>query len=149
MRQGLIEKTYEWDLSAAPSQLWPLLSDTARLNEALDLPRYSISETFDSESLRRRYGEMVEDEKRVRWEEPPFEWVENGWWRWRRFYDHGPLRETGGVLMFMPAESGRTHMHYTKGRVRRRNSSPNLHNGWRLRPLPIALTCDRSGSLDP
>ena len=113
MRKGLIEKTYEWDLSAPPSQLWPLLSDTARLNEALDLPRYSISETFDSESLRRRYGEMIEDESRVRWEEPPFEWVENGWWRWRRFYDDGPLSETGGVLMLVPGQKGGTHMHYT------------------------------------
>jgi len=113
MRKGLIEKTYEWDLSASPSQLWPLLSDTARLNEALRLPLYSVTETFDSESLRRRYGEMIEDESRVRWEEPPFEWVENGWWRWRRFYDHGPLIETGAVLMLMPGESGGTHMHYT------------------------------------
>jgi len=113
MRKGLIEKTYEWDLSASPSQLWPLLSDTARMNEALNLPPYSVSETFDSESLRRRYGEMIEDDNRVRWEEPPFEWVENGWWRWRRFYDHGPLCETGGVLMLMPGKSGGTHMHYT------------------------------------
>lgn len=113
MRKGLIEKTYEWDLSASPSQLWPVLSDTARMNEALHLSRYSISETFDSESLRRRYGEMIEDNHRVRWEEPPYEWVENGWWRWRRFYDHGPLCETGGVLMLMPGRSGGTHMHYT------------------------------------
>ena len=113
MRKGLIEKTYEWDLSAAPSQLWPLLSDTTRLNEALNLPRYSVTETFDSESLRRRYGEMFESENRVRWEEPPFEWVENGWWRWRRFYDQGPWSETGGVLMLMPGRKSGTHMHYT------------------------------------
>ena len=113
MRKGLIEKTYEWDLSASPAQLWPFVSDTARMNEALNLPPYSISETFDSESLRRRYGEMIEDDNRVRWEEPPFEWVENGWWRWRRFYDQGPLCETGGVLMLMPGKSGGTHMHYT------------------------------------
>jgi len=56
---------------------------------------------------------MLEDGRRVRWEEPPYEWVDNGWWRWRRFYDDGPLRETGGILMLMPGKSGGTHMHYT------------------------------------
>jgi len=113
MRDRLIEKTFEWDLVSSPQALWPLISDTARLNEALGLPRYRISETFDENSIRRRYGEMIEDDRRIRWEEPAFEWVENGWWRWRRFYDEGPLRETGGVLMLMPGPNDGTHMHYT------------------------------------
>lgn len=113
MRDRLIEKVFEWDLVSSPQALWPLLSDTARMNEALGLPPYKIAETFDENSIRRRYGEMVEDEQRVRWEEPAFEWVENGWWRWRRFYEEGPLRETGGVLMLMPGKNGGTHMHYT------------------------------------
>ena len=112
MRDRLIEKTFEWDLDSNPQTLWPLISDTARLNEALDLPVYRISETFDENSLRRRYGEMLEDDARVRWEEPAFEWVENGWWRWRRFYDEGAFRETGGVLMLMPGEKSGTRMHY-------------------------------------
>ncbi len=113
MRDNLVEKVFEWDLTCSPEALWPLISDTARMNEALGQPRYNISETFDGDSIRRRYGEMIEDGNRVRWEEPPYEWVENGWWRWRRFYEEGPLRETGGILMLMPGESGGTHIHYT------------------------------------
>ena len=113
MRDSLIEKTYRWSLVASPAALWPILSDTARLNEALKMPRYRISETFDRDSMRRRYGEMVEDGSQVRWEEPSFEWVEGGWWRWRRFYDEGPLRETGGMLMLMPSKEGGTRVSYT------------------------------------
>ena len=113
MRDTLVEKVFEWDLTCSPEALWPLLSDTARMNEALGQPLYHINETFDGNSIRRRYGEMIEDGSRVRWEEPPYEWVENGWWRWRRFYEEGPLRETGGILMLMPGKSGGTHMHYT------------------------------------
>ena len=113
MRDRLIEKVFEWDLVSSPQALWPLISDTARMNQALGLPPYDISETFDENSIRRRYGQMIEDEQRVRWEEPPFEWVENGWWRWRRFYDEGPLRETGGILMLMPGKNNGTHVNYT------------------------------------
>ncbi len=113
MRDRLIEKTFEWDLASSPQTLWPLISDTARMNEALELPAYRIAETFDENSIRRRYGEMMEDGRRVRWEEPVFEWVENGWWRWRRFHEDGPLRESGGILMLMPGKNGGTRMHYT------------------------------------
>lgn len=112
MRKSLIEKTYEWDLNAAPAALWPILSDTARLNEALGMPLYRIEETFDRESIRRRYGVVAEEGGQTRWEEPQFEWVENGWWRWRRFYDEGPFREMGGVLMLMPTKTGQTRVRY-------------------------------------
>jgi len=70
MRDRLIEKVFEWDLVSSPQALWPLISDTARMNQALGLPPYDISETFDENSIRRRYGQMIEDEQRVRWEEP-------------------------------------------------------------------------------
>ncbi len=112
MQRNLVEKVFEWDLISSPEVLWPFLSDTPRLNEALNLPPYQTRETFDSENLRRRFGEMVEDGTHIRWEEPPFEWAENGWWSWRRFYDDGPLRETGGTLMLLPSGNGGTHLQY-------------------------------------
>lgn len=112
MRNGLIEKTFVWELRSPPDKLWPILSDTARLNEALDLPLYRLGETFDSDDRRRRYGELDEDGVRIRWEEPPFEWVEGYWWRWRRFYESGPLLETGGTLILNPGDTGGTRASY-------------------------------------
>lgn len=113
MPGGLIEKKFAWDLQSPPDALWPLLSDTPRLNEALDLPLYRIAETIDRDGQRRRYGEMDEGGSRVRWEELPYEWVEGQWWRWRRFYESGPLYETGGVLALLPRGGGGTRVTYT------------------------------------
>ncbi len=113
MRNRPIHKTYEWTLKSSPEALWPYLSDSARLNEALGQPRYTIFETFDANGIRRRYAETIEDETRIRWEEPPFEWVTGAWWRWRRFHEDGPFQETGAILMLSPLKGGGTTVRYT------------------------------------
>ncbi len=113
MSKRLIEKSWTWPLSASREALWPLVSDTAHLNEALGLPRYRLRETIDGDGMRRRYGEFDSSNDRVRWEEPPFEWAKNHWWRWVRLYESGPLEMVRATLILEPGKKGGTDVTYT------------------------------------
>ena len=108
-----IEKSWTWHLKAPRGALWPLVSDTERMNEALRLPRYRLRETIDGDGLRRRYGEYDDQGSLVRWEEPPFEWAEGHWWRWDRLYESGPLERARGTLVLEPEPKGGTTANYT------------------------------------
>ncbi len=108
-----IEKSWTWNLKASRGALWPLLSDTERMNEALRLPRYRLRETIDGDGLHRRYGEYDDQGSLIRWEEPPFEWAEEHWWRWDRLYETGPLERARGTLVLEPGAKGGTTASYT------------------------------------
>lgn len=108
-----VEKSWTWHLKASRAALWPLVSDTERLNEALRLPRYRLRESTGEDGAHRRYGEYDENGSVVRWEEPPFEWSEGHWWRWERLYESGPLERARGTLVLEPAPRGGTVATYT------------------------------------
>ena len=113
MANRRIEKSWTWHLKAPREALWPLLSDTARLNEALGLPLYRLRETMDDDGTAHRYGEYEESQARVQWQEPPFEWVRNHWWRWDRFHKEGPIERSRGTLVLEPGKRGGTELRYT------------------------------------
>jgi class 3 adenylate cyclase len=85
---------WSWDLEASPRQLWPLVSNTERVNRALGLPAPQFSTRINADRDVERHAafrKVVPFE----WREHPFEWVEG-----RRF---GVLREfrQGAFLWFM------------------------------------------------
>lgn len=108
-----VEKSWTWHLKAPRESLWPLVSDTERMNEALRLPPYRLRETIGDDGQRRRYGEYEDQGTTVRWEEPPFEWAHEHWWRWDRLYESGPLERARGTLVMEPDRKGGTVATYT------------------------------------
>ena len=112
MPASIFEKTWDWALDAAPAALWPILSDTARLNEALGLPPYRIEERTGPNGQLERIGSRVESGEIVRWHEPMFEWVENEFWQWHRIYADGPFVEVTARLDFLPRDGGGTTLRY-------------------------------------
>ena len=108
-----VEKSWTWHLKAPRDVLWPLISNTERMNEALRLPRYRLRETIGDDGLRRRFGEYDDQGTLVRWEEPPFEWVRDHWWRWDRHYETGPLERAHATLVMEPGAKGGTVATYT------------------------------------
>jgi len=108
-----VEKNWTWHLKAPRAALWPLVSDTERLNEALRLPPYRLRESTGEDGLHRRHGEYDKGGEVVRWEEPPFEWSEEHWWRWERLYESGPLERARGTLVLEPGPRGGTVATYT------------------------------------
>lgn len=109
-----IEKSWTWHLRAGRESLWPLIADTERMNEAMRLPRYHLRESVDEDGMRRRHGEHEEGGAPMRWEEMPFEWSENHWWRWERRYESGPFERASATLVMEPeARGGGTVATYT------------------------------------
>ncbi|MEO1291705.1 MAG: DUF5939 domain-containing protein [Pseudomonadota bacterium] len=87
-------------MSQPPLALWPLLADTNRLNEALDLPRYEVctaeggGEAGDALDAPVTFGPLARSISGVRgltWDEVPHEWVAGQWWRFDRQFRSGPL----------------------------------------------------------
>lgn len=108
-----VSKSWNWQLAVSRTQLWPLLSDTERLNEALGLPCYRLRETIDTEGVRRRYGEYDINDERIRWEELPMEWAAPHWWRWEREHEAGPFERSSATLVLEPTANGGTDATYT------------------------------------
>ena len=67
---SLIRRTWNWRLDQSPEVVWPVLSDTARLNEAAGLPIYQLEETPQADGSvsrigRARIGVVRSEERRV------------------------------------------------------------------------------------
>lgn len=60
-----------------PEVIWPIVGDTARVNELAGSPPYRVEETLDAEGRVRRIAMAKVGPLRVRWEEGFGEWVEN------------------------------------------------------------------------
>jgi class 3 adenylate cyclase len=85
-------RTFVWEFPVPPEVIWPILADTARINEAARLPKHEIIETprEDGSVLfegRARIGPFP-----LRWRETPVNWVANRWFEHCRTFQGGPLR---------------------------------------------------------
>src|SRR5882724_9825177 len=95
-------RTWQWRYDEPPAALWPLLSDTARLNEAAKLPQYQVEDIPQPDGsvlhlARAKFAGMA-----VEWEEPPYEWVLNRSFRHTRVFRKGPLKRFGPRLELTP-----------------------------------------------
>lgn len=82
----------EFTLQTPAAELWPLLSHTDRINRALDLAQVRYDGPAPgalTRLARMRVGGVLE----LRWEEPPFEWVERQFYSVRRPFANGPFAE--------------------------------------------------------
>lgn len=111
MTDGAAAESWEFRLSQPPAALWPLLADTRRLHEALDMPRYEVSFEPEGET-RKRVAKSVTGARALEWEEAPFEWVAGQWWRFDRRFTKGPLARFGATLYLRKSAGGGTLAQY-------------------------------------
>ncbi|OGL66809.1 MAG: hypothetical protein A3J27_11345 [Candidatus Tectomicrobia bacterium RIFCSPLOWO2_12_FULL_69_37] len=96
---------WEWTLPAPPGRLWPLVSDTDRLNRLAGLPPVK----FRFEPLPAGGSRTVAEARllggllRLRYREAPFEWVANRRYAVRRVFGRGPLRWYTATVELHPA----------------------------------------------
>jgi len=89
-------------LSSPPAVLWPLLSNTNRLNRSLGLPENDVSRSGAYErAVRARVLGLT-----VSWREAPFEYVAGRYYALRREFDNGPLARFEGGLRLEPDGAG-------------------------------------------
>src|SRR5271165_5149745 len=91
-------RTLSWRFDAPPERLWPLLSDTARLNEAAKLPKYQVEDIPEPDGRVRHVGRARVAGIALEWEEPPYEWVRDRFFRHARIFRNGPLRRFGPTV---------------------------------------------------
>lgn len=92
-------------LQASPGQIWPLLSDTARVNRAVGLPevdyRVKGSGPGSITLAKARIAGLT-----LNWQELPFEWVRDRFYSVTRKYDGGPFKEARSGMELIPKGEG-------------------------------------------
>lgn len=114
------KKTVSWNLASAPADLWPLVSNTERLNEAIGLPAVEYRTEHDPVVGTRRFGSFTVSGIKVCWEEHPFEWIEGRRMGVLREFSSGPLKWYMSVVTLEPSADGGTKLSHQL-RVESRN----------------------------
>jgi hypothetical protein len=91
----MMRRIWFWHFELPPDQLWPVLADTNRFNEALGLPPYVLEETPQPNCTILRRGRGKAAGYTLRWEEKPSEWIQGRHFRQGRVLANGPFRRFG------------------------------------------------------
>ena len=89
----MIQFETKYDLPFPPEAVWPALNNTDWMNRSLGLPavRYEFAANAEGGSTVHARARVAGLE--VVWQELPFEWLEPEFYRVRRVFENGPLRE--------------------------------------------------------
>jgi len=104
--------TWTWTFDLPPKELWPVLADTNRFNEAMGLPAYTLEETPQPNGTVLRRGKGKAAGFTLEWEEKPYEWIENRHFRQAREFTKGPFRRFGPVFDIEPDGKGGSKVTY-------------------------------------
>ena len=104
--QGVIHFDSQYDLPFAPEVVWPAINNTDWVNRSLGLPAIKYEFIANAEG-----GSTVRARARVAgletvWQEFPFEWLEPEFYRVRRVFENGPLREASAGVELLPQPGG-------------------------------------------
>jgi len=93
-----MRRTLTWHFDLPADRLWPVLADTNRFNEAMGLPPYKLEETPQPNGTVLRTGQGKAAGYTLAWEEKPYEWILNRYFRQSRVFTQGPFRRFGPVF---------------------------------------------------
>jgi class 3 adenylate cyclase len=103
---GTQSRTFVRHFSVPAEAVWPVLSDTARFNEAAKLPKHSIDEFPRPDGGVDYVGRAKVGPFRLTWDDRPVNWVANRWFRHCRDMRNGPLRFLTAHLVLTPEPGG-------------------------------------------
>jgi class 3 adenylate cyclase len=89
-----------------PEAIWPLVADTARINELVGFPPYQVEERADTQGRIRRVASASVGPIRIRWEESFGEWQENRRVVQTRKFLNGPMRHFQAIAELHPEGGG-------------------------------------------
>jgi class 3 adenylate cyclase len=99
---------FRWELDSSPTELWPHVSNTERLNRAIHLPAVEFATTVDKSGATHRTGRIRKMGIEAAWEEHPFEWVEGRRFGVLRECSSGPFKWLLSVVDLEPRPGGGT-----------------------------------------
>ena len=104
--------TWVWHFDAPPEKVWPALADTARFNEAAELPRYQVETSVQPDGSVVYTGRAKIGPVKLAWRDLPTEWVTNHSFRHARKFETGPFKTLVANLLLQPEGAG-TRGEYT------------------------------------
>ena len=98
--------SWNWDIPHRAEALWPLLSDTARYNEILGVPKHRINEQLQPDGRVRFFGRARFGRFTLEWEDFPVNWVHEQFHEHIREFRNGPFRRFAAALDLEPLAKG-------------------------------------------
>ena len=108
----VMRRIWSWTFDLPPEELWPVLADTNRFNEAMGLPPYALEETPQPNGTVLRRGKGKAAGFTLEWEEKPYEWIHGRHFRQAREFSKGPFRRFGPVFDLEPDGAGGSRVSY-------------------------------------
>jgi serine/threonine protein kinase/class 3 adenylate cyclase len=115
---SVLEYDWTFELSASPQQLWPFISNTERLNQAVGIPAvlYSLRLVPPQDSSLSPRAERTGTFRKAgftnTWLEHPFEWVEGRRMSVLREYSEGIFSWLATITELSPRADGGTTLHH-------------------------------------
>ncbi len=101
-----------WQIDRPVEQVWRLMADTARFNEAVGLPRHEMVETPLPDGEVERVARMKAGPVQMEWVERPYEWIAGRWFRHDiQIFRRGPFKAMRAETTLRP-EGARTQVEY-------------------------------------
>ncbi|GIX04667.1 MAG: hypothetical protein KatS3mg114_0536 [Planctomycetaceae bacterium] len=107
------ECTWEWQLQSSPSELWPYISDTHRINAAVGLPDVKYRTMTGSWNQPIIEGELRLWGFTARYRKAPVEWIEGQSVTIKREYLNGPWEWYLSQVELEPTPGGGTRVRQT------------------------------------
>ena len=95
-----------WRFDHPPDKVWPILSDTARWNEAAELPKHQTSDVLQDDGSVHYFAALKIGPFTLRWREVPIEWVSEQRFRHCRQFLNGPFISLCASLEIVPDGDG-------------------------------------------
>lgn len=153
-----IRLTWEFTTEASVEETWELFSDTDRFNRSVGL-NFTFEEAPAEDTTVRRIGKARFLGLNLSWDELPFQYRENQWYRTRRIFHSGPAQEYTVIFRVRDAGEAGTSIRYTVEVIPRNvltrpvvalelkaNTQPRLDRG--LKGLLAELE-SHTGAIDP
>ena len=109
----LWHRVFEWDLKSSAADLWPLVSNTERLNRAAGLQSVQYRTEKDPRIGVRKFGSFRLGGVTISWEEHPFEWIEGSRMGILREFASGPMKWFMSSIELQPKPAGGTRLIHT------------------------------------
>jgi class 3 adenylate cyclase len=98
--------SWTWHFDRPPAEIWPIIADTARINEAAGIPKHTITEIPQPDGSVRFFGRTRMGPFDLKWREKPVNWVSEQWFEHCRYFETGPLKSLCAHLTLASKSNG-------------------------------------------
>ena len=85
-------RSWVWHFERPPAEIWPIMADTARFNEAAALPKHDIEEVPQADGSVLYLGRLRRGPFTLVWQEKPVNWIDGQWFEHCRVFRNGPFK---------------------------------------------------------